>query len=233
MIPAAFSFILTACSGKKIPDNESLLGLDYYPTTAGKYVIYDVDSTLYLDLPVDTISYKYRIKEKIADSFTDNEGKPAIRLERYIKKYNALVPYDSMAWTMKEVWLVNATNTSIQVVENNVRYTKLAFPLQEKMSWNGNAYNTLGEWLYTVDYMDNSEAINGQVLQKVTLIKQKDFKTLISWQAYSEKYARGIGLVSREIIDIQSNTILAGIPVEKRIESGTIYKQILVNYGYE
>ena len=233
LILGTLALSFSSCSKKQIPENTALLGLDYYPLTSGKFVIYDVDSTIYNDLPVDTVSYRYRIKEKIADSFTDNQGQPAIRLERSIKKFNPVLSYDSMPWTIKEIWLVNATHKSIQVVEGNVRYTKLIFPVQPNASWNGNAFNTLGDWEYTYDYVDNSETINGNALSKVVMVTQKDFKTLISYQGYFEKYAKGIGLVYRQITDIASNNIVPGVPVENRIENGIIYKQILISYGYE
>ncbi len=223
---------LVSCSKKKTA-NASLPGFDYYPTREGKFVVYDVDSTVFSDLPVDTIYYRYRIKEKIADSFTDNEGQPAIRLERYIKKFNPGLSYDSIPWTLKEVWMVNAGQKSIQVAENNVRYTKLIFPVEEKATWDGNAHNTKGEWLYSYGYIDNKETINSKPLDKVLQVTQKDYRTLISYQRYVEKYAVGAGLVQREITDILSNRIVAGVPVEGRIETGLIYKQTLVNYGYE
>lgn len=226
-------FLIFACAKKKIPADPAILGLDYYPTTAGKFVIYDVDSIVYTDLPKDTLSYKYRIKEKLADSFTDNEGKPAIRLERYIKRYNPLKPYDSIPWTMLEVWMVNASQTSIQVRESNVRFTKLIFPIQQNAEWNGNANNTLGELLYSFDYIDKLETINKVTLEKVLLVKQKDYRTAISYQYSSEKYAKGVGLVYREIQDLISNKTITNDPVEARIENGIIFKQTLVTYGYE
>lgn len=235
-----FSFILisisalfASCSKKKGPAGDGGLGLDYYPAKEGKFVVYEVDSTVYTDLPVDTISYRYRIKEKIADSFTDNEGRPAIRLERYIKKYDPAVAYENMPWQVKEVWMVSSSNISVQVMEANVRYTKLVFPVRGNAAWNGNANNTLGEWLYSIEYFDKAENINGNSLEHVLRVSQKEFRTLISYQSYSEKYARGIGLVQREITDIFSNNIMPGIPVEKRIETGLIYKQTLLTYGYE
>lgn len=222
-----------SCSKKKIPENDSLLGLDYYPTTQGKYVVYDVDSTVYTDLPLSSVTSKYRIKEKIADSYTDNEGKPAIRLERYIKKYNPSKSYDSIPWTIKEVWMINADKKSVQVTEGNVRFTKLIFPIQESATWNGNARNTIGEWNYEYDYIDKKESIGGNSLEKVLNVKQYELRTFISYQNYVEKYAKGVGLVYREIYDVYSNTVVPNIPVENRIEKGLVYKQTLVSYGYE
>ena len=192
-----------------------------------------MDSTIYNSLTQDTTVTKYRIKEKITELFTDNEGQEALRLERFIKKYNPGKSYDSIAWAIKEVWMVNANKKSIQVVEGNVRYTKLVFPVQQGANWNGNAKNTIGEWLYTYEYIDKTETIGSKQLDKVLNVKQKNYRTLISYQNYTEKYAKGIGLVYREITDILSNNVIANVPVEGRIEDGLIYKQTLVSYGNE
>jgi hypothetical protein len=221
------------CTKKKLPVDETILGLDYYPTTAGKFIVYDVDSIIYTDLPKDTIIYKYRIKEKIADSFIDNQGKSAIRFERYIKKYNPTKSYDSIPWIIKEVWMLNADNKSIQLLESNTRYIKLVFPVQDKITWNGNSYNTLEEWQYTYDYIDKTETINGNSFSNILKVKQKFYSTSISFQSYTEKYAKGVGLIYREMIDLISNKSVSAIPVQDRIETGIIYKQTFVSKGNE
>ncbi len=221
-----------ACTKKKVLPTDSLLGLDYYPLTKGKYVVYDVDSTVYTEIPKDTLYYKYRIKEKITDSFIDNEGATAIRLERYIKKFNPSKTYDSIPYTIKEVWMVNATTKNIQVVESNVRYTKLIFPIQQNATWNGNANNTIGEWQYTYDYFDKPETINGNTINNVLLVKQYFLPSAISYQNYYEKYAKGIGLVYREIIDVTATAGSTATTLD-RIEKGFRYTLKIVNYGYE
>jgi hypothetical protein len=214
-------------------EEASVLGLDYYPIKLGRFVVYDVDSTVYNDLTLDTTEYKYRIKEKLTDNFTDNEGQPAIRMERYIKIFNPNKPYDSIPYTLKEVWMVNANSKRIQVLESNIRYTKMIFPIELNKTWNGNANNTLGENSYSYTYIDKNETINGISLKSVLQVKERDDKTLIAQQYYTEKYAKDIGLVYREIKDIYSNSVIAGVPIEQRIEKGLIYKQTVVSYGYE
>lgn len=233
MIFAALATLFTFCSKKKVADATSILGLEYYPTQIGKYVVYDIDSTVYDELTQTSVLHKYRIKEKFTENFTDNEGKPAIRIERYIKKFNPVKSYDSIPYTIKEVWMANADNKKIQVVENNFRYTKLIFPIKENASWNGNASNTLGELNYLYTYIDKTETFNGNSFANTLLVTQRNDKTLISQQFYIEKYAKGAGLVYREIIDIYSNNVVAGVPIEQRIEKGVIYKQTLVSYGIE
>ena len=209
------------------------MGLDYYPTNIGKFVVYDVDSIVYNDLSLDTITYKYRIKERLVENFTDNEGRQAIRLERYIKMYNPNKPYDSIPYTIKEAWMINADDKKVQVVESNLRYTKMIFPVAQTATWDGNANNNLGQMMYTYSVIDKTETINGVSLSNVLTVKQRDDRTLISVQYYSEKYAKGVGLVYREIKDIYSNMVVASIPVEQRIEKGLIYKQKVISYGYE
>ncbi len=224
--------LLTSCK-KKTEDATSVLGLDYYPTKIGKFVVYDVDSTVYNDLSMDTITYKYRIKERLVENFTDNEGRQAIRLERSVKMYNPNKSYDSIAYTVKEAWMINANDKKVQVVESNLRYTKLTFPVLQNSTWDGNANNNLGQMMYAYSVIDKAETMNAIALRNVLTVKQRDDRSLIAVQYYTEKYAKGVGLVYREIKDIYSNTVIANIPVEQRIEKGLIYKQTLVSYGYE
>lgn len=215
------------------------LGYDYYPTDIGKYVIYNVDSIIYDDFKHDTTEYKYQIKEKLEENYTDNEGRPTIKLVRYIKKYDPNVPYSNMPWVVKDVWAVNKTNSSVQVVEENVRLTKLSFPTTVDASWNGNAFNTMDEWDYQYIYTDRTQTINGTLMNKVLYVQQKDDKNKnnIHRQYYIEKYARGIGLVHREIHDVYSQTVTVQngqiVPVENRIEKGVMYYQTYVSHGME
>ncbi len=228
-----FLLLCTACK-KKLEDPPDV-GYAYAPTTLGKFVVYDVDSTIYDDFKKDTTYYRYRIKEKLEEEYIDNEGRKAIKLIRYIKKYDSLVSYDNMAWAVKDVWNYTKTATTLEVVEEDQRFTKLIFPVKEESVWNGNAFNTIGEWDYTYDYTDRSEVINGTTFENVLLVKQKDDKSgnVIHRQYYVEKFAKDVGLVYREIKDLHSSTPGLGGPVETRITSGIIYKLTYVTHGFE
>lgn len=235
LLAIAFMF---SCKKDKIEEPPDL-GYDYAPTTIGKYVIYDVDSTVYDENFHDTIYYKYRIKEKLEENFTDNEGRPAVKLVRYMKKYNPAISYDNMAWTIKDVWMANKTKTTYEVVEEDVRFTKLIFPVRADAEWNGNAHNTLGEWDYNYKYIDTKENINGTLFENVLYVKQKDdeHKNNIHREYYIEKYAKNVGLVYREIKDLISGTVTISngqiTPVESRITSGITYKLNYITHGYE
>lgn len=217
------------------------VGYDYAPASIGSYIIYDVDSTYYNDFSHDTLNFKFRIKEKFEEEYFDNEGRKALKLVRYIKKFNPLLSYDAIPWTIKDVWATNKTATTYEVVEENVRLIKLSFPVKEDNMWNGNSQNTIGEWDYKYNYIDNTETINGTTFEKVLQVEQKDdkLKNVIHRQYYIEKYAKNVGLVYREIKDIYSNTPTIDpithlvTPVEQRIEKGVIFKQTYISHGTE
>lgn len=220
---------------KKKTETAPDVGYAYAPETIGKYVVYDVDSTIYDDFAHDTIYYKYRIKEKLAEAITDNQGRPAIKMIRYIKKYDPAKSYDQIGWTVKDVWNYTKTSTSLEVVEENERITKLVFPVKTDVVWNGNAQNTLGEMDYKYLFTDQIHVVNGTTFDRVLCVEQKDdkHKNVIHRQYYIEKYAKEVGLVYREITDLYSNTVVANVPVEQRIEKGIIYKLTYVSHGTE
>lgn len=217
------------------------VGYAYAPAVLGKYIVYDVDSTIYDDFNNDTVYYKYRIKEKLEENYIDNQGRQAIRLVRYIKMFDSTVSYDNMPWIVKDVWVYTKTNTTLEVVEEDVRFTKLVFPVAEKVTWNGNAHNTIGEWEYKYAYIDNQESINGITFDKVLQVTQKDDKgiNVIHREYFIEKFAKDVGLVYKEIKDLYSNTPTIDpithqvVPVEQRITKGVIYKMTYISHGYE
>lgn len=229
------SVAVFSCKKKKEPVKQDL-GEAYYPPTVGRYVVYNVDSTVYDELFFKPTYSKYQIKEKIEEEFTDNQGRPALKLIRYIKKFDSVIPYSAMPWTIKDVWQVNVTSKNVEIVEENIRFVKLIFPVKENGTWNGNVTNTMDEWQYKYSYMNNTETIGGINFEKVALVTQKDFPTLISRQYYVEKYAKDVGLVYREIIDITFKDTIVPInyPLNNvKSKYGVVYKSTVLSYGTE
>jgi hypothetical protein len=228
MLISALGFICSCTKEQALPD-EPVTGKEYYPLTTGKFVVYQVDSVVYTEIPRDTLTYTYLLKEKITDAFTDNTGNEAYRLERYVKTGTTA---DSQPWRLKEVWMVNAINNSIQVVEDNKRYTKLVFPVVVDKSWNGNAFNSDPVKNYRYDYVDRSESFAGTA-HTVLRVRQFEFRTKISYELNAEKYAKQVGLVEKKVVSIFSNSVVPGTEVEQRLENGLVYKQTMIAYGYE
>src|SRR5262245_18708694 len=131
-----FVWLLSGCKKDPVVESPPDLGYDYFPVSVGKYIVYDVDSTRYRAIQADTIHAVYRIKEQLDSVFTDNQGRTTYKLVRYVKNYSPTVSYDSMQWTIKDVWVVNIIKTNAEEVEENIRYVKLIFPVAANSSWN-------------------------------------------------------------------------------------------------
>lgn len=252
------SFCFITC--KKTTEAPPDLGYNYFPNQVGQYVVYDVDSVNYnnADINANTHlakvdSFKFQIKEKIQSIYNDNQNRPTIRLERYIKQYNPALPYNQILWTLRNVWAENRTNTTAEKIEENTRYIKLVFPITENKTWNGNAQNTNEEWNYYYNFIDKQRTIATQNFDSVLQVIQHDNgnNNIIQKQLYTEQYARKVGLVYKQIIDIESqapsewaNILLFpygqdstqafySTPILKRITKGTIFTMTVNTYGIE
>jgi hypothetical protein len=248
-----FSAILSGAffSCKKDENPSPDMGYNYFPDKVGSYTVYNVDSFYYDDFssPVTIDTFKFQLKEKIQSSYPDNQNRTTLRLERYIRNYNPAIPYSSLPWILKDVWAANRTTTTAEKVEENVRYVKLAFPVKEGQTWNGNAQNTNPEWDYTYQFFDQKRTIGGITFDSVLQVNQIVYQDLIQQRHYIEKYARNVGLVYKQVIDVESQPPnLSLIPLEfqddtldsfyakpilQRIDSGVIYSYTISSFGTE
>ncbi len=238
------SFILTSSlfSCKKEKQQAADFGYSYFPEKVGSYVIYDVDSFFYNDFTDHIDTFKFQLKEKIQSVFSDNESRPTLRIERYIKKYDPYKPYPLITWKLRNVWVGNRTETTAEKVEENMRYIKLVFPVNGSSSWNGNAQNTADPWNYTYLFIDQPRTIGNLKLDSVLQVNQHDETNLIFKKYYIERYARHIGLVYKQVIDVQSQPdgvpdsllpIWIATPIMQRVDAGIQYSLTLNTYGNE
>ena len=219
---------LVSCREDEAVDTD--IGYGYFPTEIGHWVIYLVDSTVYDDFQGDTDYYQYQVKEVLESQFTDNQGRPAIRVERYKRWYNPNLPYDSIPWYLSRVYAFTLTNSSAEKLEENERFIRLAFPVSEGKVWDGNAFNTIGEWNYKYKEADESYSIATFAFDSTCLIEQKNEINLINHRVFKERYAKNVGLIEKNVIDVH-DTAFGSVPVMNRIHDGVIYNITLVDYG--
>lgn len=181
----------------------------YYPLQLGRYVIYDVDSTIWNDFDCSKKEVHLEMRYMVADTFTDAQGRPSFRIN-----VDQRVS-DTGTWKVSTVFYATPTATSLEVVMNNLRQTKLIFPVQEKATWFGNSTIDVNEpqnqfytgWTY--QYKDLVKPYNnGRVNfdNSVTVTEQdqtlNDPETLPS--AYAERtfakevYGYDVGMIYRE-----------------------------------
>jgi hypothetical protein len=184
-----------SCKKDAPPEPSVDFAYNYFPDEIGRYVVYEVDSIAQDDKSNKHDTTRYLLKELIASSFLDNSSRQTLRIERYYKFYKKNIPYDSMNWIGPRVWFANKTTHTAEKVEENIRYLKLAFPMNKGKKWNGNVYNTLGRKEYEVMSLDQPETINAINFDSVATIKQLQKIDFIEYIYEAEKYVRNIGLV--------------------------------------
>lgn len=147
-----FLFLVAAPACKKtVHFSPSNVTNYFYPLQVGKYVTYRMDSTnFYFYGQLDTTT-SYLAKDSVEQATTDNSGRPSWLVVRYLN--------DTLAqgtWTPDETYLVTPTVSTLEVLENNLRYIKLAFPIDNGFTWTGNTYLPYAPYQDFFDYSDDS-----------------------------------------------------------------------------
>ena len=205
---AFFVFTLYSCSKTEKYQTESLNG--YYPMQTGKYIIYQLDSLVYVAFGTRDTTIRYQVKYETDSLIQDNLGRSAYRVFRFIRKN------ENENWTPDATFMSIATNNQVEFVENNLRFIKLKAPIVNGFSWKGNSFidtysanspvRYLDNWDYTYESVGESQLIGSNTIENCISILQRDEVIGLPDQpdSYSEinyskeVYAKGIGLVYKK-----------------------------------
>ena len=244
----SISLVLFACR----PSIEMLedISYDYYPIEEGKYRIYQVDSIVYNAFICQTLTNSYQIKEVTGNVIIDGEGEKAYAVKRY-KRLNGNAP-----WKLEEVWTEKIQQQQLQRIENNQRWVKMVFPIQEQQMWDGlsyiksdtsfeisgssiQIYKDWGDFEYQKtgsSFVDTSQTVPA-IYPDVVEVAQADAENQIEKRYAKEVYAKNIGLVYRElwILDCQAAGCGAcqyNTPWKERARKGYILVESLIEHNY-
>jgi hypothetical protein len=205
---AFFVFTLYSCSKTEKYQTESLN--EFYPMQTGKYIIYQLDSLVYVAFGTRDTTIRYQVKYETDSLIQDNLGRSAYRVFRFIRKN------ENENWTPDATFMSIATNNQVEFVENNLRFIKLKAPIVNGFSWKGNSFidtysanspvRYLDNWDYTYESVGESQLIGSNTIENCISILQRDEVIGLPDQpdSYSEinyskeVYAKGIGLVYKK-----------------------------------
>ncbi len=202
----------TSCKREVIPADDVELGKDYFPISTGHSVEYAVDSIIYNDFTKTIDSISYELKDVIGESFIDNEGRTSWIVNRFRRSDSTEV------WAELVSYYVTPTSFNLEVIEDNLRFIKLVFPVKPNTNWKGNAYissnfNPELQWLnnkfWIYRYANLSEPYQTpySVFPNCVSINQVDITTgdpsnpdEYSDRTYGKEiYAKNVGLVYKEL----------------------------------
>ena len=226
LLALGFASLLFACR----KDDVQALDLkdSYYPLQLGKYIIYDVDSTVYDDFNHTSYKHQFQVKMLVADTFRDNNQLLNYRYERYTRE-NA-----SQKFQLADVWSAIQENGRIEVVEENQRFIKFIYPPVLGTSWKGNAFikadlndprsKFLGSWDYAFTAVDEPFDLNGAHYDSTTVVLENgELIPQVESNNFKTIYAKHIGPIyaKREFLEKQPSDLTwqSGFSVEYRIHS--------------
>jgi hypothetical protein len=215
LISFAFIIFLFASCKKETDIFTTASVNDYFPLQVGKYITYDLDSTVFTNFNETITIRHYQAKYQVEDTTTDNLGRKGFVIYRYLRSDS------TQGWSIDNVFTAYNTGKSIEFIEDNLRFIKLMMPIEQDFSWQGNnylptypypMYQTTGtsfteDWNYIYDSIGVPLTINSiPVANTLKVFEAEDTvgdpisqPDGYAYKIYSiEKYGKGIGLIYRE-----------------------------------
>jgi len=186
---------------------------DYAPMVIGKYISYQLDSLIYAD-NINTTDrvISYQVKHLVEDTTTDNLGRKAFTIRRYIRKTA------NDTWLTDNAFVAINTGNSFEFIENNFRFIKLKEPIKNDYTWKGNSYidtdpgnsdvKYFDEWNYAYDSLNTPLTFGAITIDSTLKVSERDEvigdpSNLINFSEINfsvSNYGRGIGLIYHRFV---------------------------------
>lgn len=244
--------VLSGCGQRTLltPVDDARSQYAYFPLAIGKYRVYQVDSIVYDFGPGgSTVRDTARcwVRLEVTDTLRDNTGQLLFSIERQEKKT------ENAPWTTMSVGAAARNDQQAILIENNLRFLSLVFPMDQRSAWNGLLWidpnmdiEIAGErirpfrnWAYEVDSIDIVAHIGTFSFDSTLLITEANDINLIERRYSRARYAKNIGLVWREqwILDSQyCNRIppppdCESLSWEFKAEKGYMLQQTIIEFN--
>ena len=227
LVTFALVIAFSACKKEDPPIVD--LGYGYFPVKVGSWIEYQVDSMWRNDNAVpeplwDSLSY--RMLERVIEEYTDDEGRPAHRIHRFIKN-------DQDEWVIRDVWTGTHNSSAAERTEENERRLKLPFPTRNNRSWDMNVYNTDEELEVNYKEVDTPYALNGMAFDSTLVVRNKVGPNAVNKRNFDERYVKNIGMVQKYWEESNTQTTYPiGLPPQVRVEGFRLDME-MVAYGQD
>jgi hypothetical protein len=247
----AAALLWHGCGKHETEPIELDFGYEYFPLEVGRVWEYAIDSILYRSVGGSIVADSSRTyaREVVMDTLHDNTGQPLYRVERYERRSEA------QPWQIAQVVTLARSERQAFRTEDNLRFIKLAFPLREGDSWDGNVFfnpdfavlvageniRMFNSWSYRVLEAGVPLQLGSLSFAETATVQNADSRlNILELRVATEQYAKGVGLVSRQldIFDTQCRICCNGdtgdacqnLPWEAKAEKGFSLRQRLIHF---
>ncbi len=214
LIVAILLFSILSCKKETLPPTD--LKKEYYPLKLHSSITYKVDSTAYNEFDHSETNYLFELKDTVVAEIANSDNRKTFRIYRYKREL-------SNEWIFQKVIVRSLVDFRYEETLDNQKFVRIVFPPERNKKWNGNTYNNLGEQQYQIVNLDETLTVNGINFDSTLLVKQLEDINLIKEERTFETYAKGIGLIKKEVTalskDINSGAVRNGFKYNMSIKS--------------
>ncbi|HEY0432816.1 MAG TPA: hypothetical protein VGC95_03020, partial [Chitinophagaceae bacterium] len=200
------------------------------PLQKGKSITYRLDSVVFTNFGRSSEIHSYLEKHEVDTLIDDNLGRPSYRVFTYLSDTTGSTP-----WQPNGSYYMTILDDRVEIIENNMRVIKLQVPVRDGTRWKGNKFlaqdpfgslykfsndDNMGDWDFLFDGpLQPSATVEGTSYNDVyTVSENNDIDPVTDVSDYGsvsvsqEMYAKGIGLVYRELTMWEQQPNPSGVP---------------------
>ena len=220
LIFIAFCGLLIICCNKKDNYQPGAKISDYTNLAVGKFVIYQLDSTVTLPFGLGFKVNSYLVKDTVDGIVTDNLNRPGFHIVRYL--------WDTAAhqWNNSNTFFALQTDKVFEYTENNMRQTRLISPVGGSLNWQGNSYMSTSPfnfvsndddylgWTFSYNNAGLPFTVNNQTFDTTVTVVQYDsannnpfyVNSISNYSKSYEVYAKGVGKIFQDLFSWEYQT---------------------------
>ena len=154
-------------------------------------------------------------------------GKPAYRIIRYRR------PSEAQPWQADSIWAARIVNGEAIRTENGRDFVQLVFPLTNLLTWDSNHRNNLGSINLTARNVGQPYRVLAKPFDETVTVSAQPDSTLISLTKHLDVYARQIGLIYKERVNLQFCIASPACTGHSQIDYGTQQIYRIRTYGID
>jgi len=170
---------------------------DYFPLRNGSYLVWWVDSIRHNSFTGTIDTFHFWIKDVVREPYSDNEGRPGIIVDRYIKYA------DTSQWQVFKVYYYITASTYLMMNYDNVSLVKMVSPVEQGKTWNLNEFNSRNAATAGYEKVGGDTTLGNTTYRDIVVVREKNKVNAIQKSIARTLYARNIGPIYIEEIEME------------------------------
>ena len=222
----AASLLLIALDGCNPKTTDPVDVYEYFPLEVGRFAVYDVKEEVYSTGQANPVIKTWQEKDKVENVSEDDGGIFTYTFSRSTR--NNATEY----WTKAKEYKVHRHPDKILTNIDNQTFFSMVFPVDTRISWNGNTYNNRDAENYHYEDVNMPGSVGAQTFDRTLRVVERNDSSVINRYIGIKQYGLGIGLISDHQTSFEYCQDDACIGSGK-IDSGVRKARTIVEHGVE